>query len=100
MAKSTNCPADPDGFDHKAFGRRLREVRLTLGLTEEQAAADAGRSVMTWRKYEETGRGYITAAIVQFASVHRIRLDWLFCGDGSPPVPRPKLVWSAGKAQS
>lgn len=76
-------------FDYGGFAQRLRQARLALGLTEEQAAASAGRTVKTWRKYEATGRGRITGAILQFSDLHRISLDWLCCGEGPMPPLRP-----------
>lgn len=69
------------GFDYSGFGRRLRATRIALGLTEEQAAAVAGRSVKTWRKYEETGKGRGLRALLLFAERYGVSLDWLICGD-------------------
>jgi transcriptional regulator with XRE-family HTH domain len=63
------------------FGHRLRVTRIALGLTEEQAAAAGGRSVDTWRKYEATGKGRCTAALLQFCRQYDVSLDWLVCGD-------------------
>lgn len=87
-----------EDFDYKAFGRRLRSARLALGLSEEEAAAAAGRTVKTWLKYESTGCGYITEAILRFVDKHRVNLDWLFAGDGPPrlrsdPHDPPPLPW-------
>jgi transcriptional regulator with XRE-family HTH domain len=67
--------------DHRGFGRRLRATRIALGLTEEQAAAAAGRTVETWRKYEATGTGYCTGPLLLFCQRYPdVSLDWLFCG--------------------
>lgn len=78
-------------FDYSGFGHRLRVTRLALGLTEEEAAAAAGRSVTTWRKYEETGEGRCTVALALFAEQYGVSLDWLLCGDAArihPPLAK------------
>jgi transcriptional regulator with XRE-family HTH domain len=69
-------------YDYAAFAARLRQVRIEMGLTEEEVAAVAGRTVETWRRYETTGRGQITLPLVKFASRYNLSLDWLFDGDG------------------
>ena len=75
-------------YDYRGFGHRLRVTRLVLGLTEEQAAAAAGRSVKTWRKYEETGTGLCTVPLLLFAGRYGVSLDWLLCGDAARIHPR------------
>ena len=59
---------------YKAFGKRLREARVRLGLTEQEAAKAAGRSVATWRLYEETGNGHVTRPALEFFSKYRVAL--------------------------
>jgi transcriptional regulator with XRE-family HTH domain len=80
-------------YDCLAFAARLRQARIALGLTEEEAAAAAGRTVETWRYYETIGRGRITEAIVRFAGRYDLNLDWLFCGDGSAKRKRGAERW-------
>lgn len=63
---------------HREFAHRLRVTRIALNITEEEAAAAAGRSVKTWRRYEATGTGHITCAILLFAEHYTIDLEWLF----------------------
>jgi transcriptional regulator with XRE-family HTH domain len=67
---------------NRGFGRRLRETRIALGLSEEQAAKQAGRSVKAWRKYEETGSGRLTPAVIRFAKANKdkINFSYLFSG--------------------
>jgi transcriptional regulator with XRE-family HTH domain len=79
-------------FDHRGFGRRLRQTRESLALSEEQAAAASGRSVETWRRYEATGRGRITVPLMRLARRFRGRINWpwLFEGgatEGPPTLP-------------
>ena len=66
-----------------AFGARLRETRISLGLTEQQAAKEANRSVETWRKYEATGSGRMTGPLLLFVKAHKgkFSLNWLFTGE-------------------
>src|SRR5262245_31112426 len=65
-------------FDYDGFASRLRQHRVRMGLTIEEAATAGGRTAATWRKYEATGRGHITRAI-------------LFNGFREPPAhPRTK----------
>jgi transcriptional regulator with XRE-family HTH domain len=71
-----------DGFDYKGFARRLRRNRIALGLSEEEAAAAAGRTIETWRHYENTGRGHITEPLLRFCEKYNVSLDWLFDDDG------------------
>lgn len=90
----------PDTFSDEAFARRLRQARLALGLTEEEAARTAGRTVKVWRNYEATGRGRIDAPIRHFVRTYwrqmakqRINLDWFLAGEGTPP-PTLRLIRS------
>jgi hypothetical protein len=71
----------PDEW-YREFGHRLRVTRIALDLTEEEAAAAAGRTVETWRRYEETGMGNITGPILLVTKRYNISLDWLFCAAG------------------
>ncbi len=84
-----------DELDHDGFARHLRQHRLTIGLTVDEAAAAAGRSVATWEKYEATGRGYITGPLIRYADKYDVSLDWLFIGHGRPPAPRLRIVRGA-----
>lgn len=68
-------------FDYDGFAKRLREARTALGITEEQAARAAGVSVVTWHRYERTGRGRITRALLNFSAVFSLSLDWVIAGD-------------------
>ena|SRR5205085_5656754 len=78
--KAKAAPRPRDDFDYRGFGHRLRVTRIALGLTEEQAAAAAGRTVATWRKYEATGKGNCTGAMLVFAKRYDVKLDWIFGG--------------------
>jgi len=95
MKKKAND--DLSGFDDEAFGQRLRQLRIALGLSEAEAAAAAQRSVATWCRYEATGIGRMTRPLLSFMAAHRHRLvegeiSWLFTGVGAPPRWRLRLV--------
>lgn len=70
-------------FNHRAFGHRLRVLRIALGLSEAEAASAAGCRVQTWRKYETTGKGRITRALLLFCRRYDASLDWLLDGEGA-----------------
>jgi hypothetical protein len=57
------------------FAQRLRETRIGLGISEADAARAAGCLVTTWRKYEGTGRGRCTLAVMAFARHYDLSLD-------------------------
>lgn len=80
-------------FDHRGFGHRLRVARIALGLTEKQAAKAAGRSVRTWRKYEATGEGNCTAAILNFVREYpSVSIDWLVVGRSAKRDQPPGVI--------
>ena len=83
-------------YDYRGFGHRLRVTRIALGLTEEQAASTAGRSVETWRKYEQTGKGQCTLPLLQFAGRYAVSLEWLLNGDASR-IPASLAKHAQGK---
>jgi hypothetical protein len=76
----------------RGFAHRLRVNRIALGLTEEEAAAVAGRTVETWRRYEATGEGHITGPLLLFAERYKLSLDWLFGGRGRLESATGKVV--------
>jgi transcriptional regulator with XRE-family HTH domain len=83
MAQAKRKNTTKNSFDYRGFGHRLRVTRIMLGLSEEEAAAAAGRMVDTWRKYEATGKGYCTGPLILFSEQYDINLDWLICGDAA-----------------
>ncbi len=74
-------------FDDRAFGHRLRIARLALDVTEHEAAVAVGRTVKTWRKYEQTGEGNCTMPLVLFVQRYRVSPEWLLTGDGHDLKP-------------
>ena len=80
--KETSAPRPERVSDqewHRALGARLRAFRIERGMSEEDAARVAGRSVQTWRKYERTGRVKCAVPLLAFARHVGIKLDALIC---------------------
>jgi transcriptional regulator with XRE-family HTH domain len=71
-----------DRFDYRGFGRRLGAARVKLSLTEKEMAEAAGVTVPTWRKYEATGKGRCTSAVVLLANRLNVSPKFLICGEG------------------
>jgi hypothetical protein len=65
---------------YRAFGRQLSEARVKAGVSIEDAAAVAERTVETWRNYEITGRGRLMYPLLRFARRYGIRIDDIFDG--------------------
>jgi transcriptional regulator with XRE-family HTH domain len=91
-------PADRDGW-LRGFAQRLRAARMALGISEDEAAAAAGISLRTWRRFEATGRGRrCTSAVGRFAMHYRVSLDDLFRDEEAPApasaAPDPACVLS------
>jgi transcriptional regulator with XRE-family HTH domain len=71
-------------FSWPEIGRRYRIARLTLGLTEKEAADAYGVTLRTYRKWEAGGRQTNRSDyVVRFAEKYDVSLDWLMVGDGS-----------------
>lgn len=60
---------------HRAMGARIRAARIERGISEQDAAKAAGRSVETWRTYERLGKGQLTFPLVEFCQRYGISLD-------------------------
>jgi hypothetical protein len=69
-------------FDYCAFAHRLRVARIAVAISDVEAASVAGCTVQTWRKYETTGKGRCTRAMLFFCRRYDVSLDWLFLGEG------------------
>ncbi|MFY9840001.1 MAG: helix-turn-helix transcriptional regulator [Xanthobacteraceae bacterium] len=63
-----------------AVGPRLRQARVGLGITEQQAADVFGVTLRTYRKYEAGGRQRSAKPVVRFADKYNVSPDWIFMG--------------------
>ncbi len=68
--------------DDRKFALRLRVTRLTLGITEPEAAEGYGVTLRTYRKWESGHPTQRALPLVKFAKTYRVSLDWLIDGDG------------------
>lgn len=77
VANKTRARAERVSDDEwrRALGARLRAYRIQRGVSEEDAAEVAGRSVETWLNYERSGRGHLTFPILRFCKRYGISLD-------------------------
>ncbi len=89
-------PGDRDSW-RRGFAQRLREARIALGISEVEAAAAAGRSVLTWRKYEATGKGRCTFAVARFAKHYGVKLDDLFCREFDTALASDRVLSETGR---
>ena len=67
----------------EAFGRRLRETRLALGISEVEAAAASLLTLRAYRK-REAGLPYRGwhCGLVSFAQTYDLSFTWLLAGGG------------------
>jgi transcriptional regulator with XRE-family HTH domain len=78
---------------YRAFGQRLRETRLALGITEAEAAAARLVTLRTYRRHEAglPHRGK-HSGLVSFARKYDLSYNWLLAGAGdkfnTPPAAR------------
>lgn len=77
-ARTRRLPASWRGYGH-----RLRIARLTLGVTEGEAAAALGITLRTYRKWEARRWPPVSAGpVLAFAEIYNVNIDWLICGEG------------------
>ena len=68
-------------FDDKAFGQRLKELRIQRGLTQEEASEMFHLSVRQWQRFESgTSRASIDM-MISFAETFQVSSDYLFFGE-------------------
>jgi transcriptional regulator with XRE-family HTH domain len=81
-AANRTSPATTREFSYRLYGHRLHITRLTLGITEQEAADAHGISLRTYRKWEAGGpqRGG-TYAMVRFVKKYDVSLSWLLDGE-------------------
>ena len=65
----------------KEQGQRLRQIRLDLGLTPEDAAKKANVSAQQWRKYER-GEAEPKISKMLFLFQYGVSLEWIMTGKG------------------
>ena len=63
------------------FNKRLREVRMNSGLTQQNMADKLGISLNAYQKYEQAERSPSLECLVSIADIFDISLDYLLCRD-------------------
>jgi len=63
------------------FNKRLREVRMRNGLTQQQMADKLGISLNAYQKYEQAERSPSLECLVSIADIFDVSLDYLLCRD-------------------
>lgn len=63
------------------FNKRLREVRMGSGLTQQNMADKLGISLNAYQKYEQAERSPSLECLVSIADIFDISLDYLLCRD-------------------
>lgn len=63
------------------FNKRLREVRMESGLTQQSMADKLDISLNAYQKYEQAERSPSLDCLVKIADIFDISLDYLLCRD-------------------
>lgn len=63
------------------FSKRLREVRMKSGLTQQNMADKLGISLNAYQKYEQAERSPSLDCLVSIADIFCVSLDYLLCRD-------------------
>jgi transcriptional regulator with XRE-family HTH domain len=67
---------------YRDFGQRLRTVRQTRGVAEQDAADTAKVTLRTWRRWEAGGTTRAGLWLSLFAERYDVSYDWLLEGQG------------------
>lgn len=67
----------------KAVGRRLKEIRVALKLTQEQFAEPAGITQQAYANYESGSRLPSVKLASRLRDVYDLPLDYIYLGDTS-----------------
>ena len=63
------------------FNKRLREVRMQKGLTQQKMADKLDISLNAYQKYEQAERSPSLECLVAIADIFDVSLDYLMCRD-------------------
>ena len=63
------------------FNKRLREVRMQKGLTQQKMADKLDISLNAYQKYEQSERSPSLECLVAIADIFDVSLDYLMCRD-------------------
>lgn len=63
------------------LNKRLREVRMNSGFTQQNMADKLGISLNAYQKYEQAERSPSLDCLVSIADIFDVSLDYLLCRD-------------------
>lgn len=63
------------------FNKRLREVRMQKGLTQQKMADNLQISLNAYQKYEQGERSPSLDCLVEIADIFDVSIDYLLCRD-------------------
>lgn len=63
------------------FKKRLREMRMQCGFTQQNMADKLGISLNAYQKYEQAERSPSLDCLVSIADILNVSLDYLLCRD-------------------
>ncbi len=63
------------------FNKRLREMRMKCGFTQQNMADRLNISLNAYQKYEQAERSPSLSCLVSIADIFDISLDYLLCRD-------------------
>lgn len=63
------------------FNKRLRAIRMQLGLTQQNMADKLDISLNAYQKYEQAERSPSLDCLVAIADIFDVSLDYLLCRD-------------------
>ena len=63
------------------FNKRLREIRMKCGFTQQNMADKLQISLNAYQKYEQAERSPSLECLVSIADIFNVSLDYLLCRD-------------------
>ena len=67
-------------YDTKKSGKRLKELRMELGKTQKEVAADLGYSEETICRVESGDRGCSIDALLLYSEYYKVTVDYILLG--------------------
>lgn len=68
-------------YNVEASARRIKELRISKGLTQSEAAEKMGFSLSGYRKLEQGKNGGSVDSLIVVAEFYRVSLDYLVYGE-------------------
>jgi transcriptional regulator with XRE-family HTH domain len=99
MIKSKLSTSRHRRFNWRAYGRRLRLARLTLGISEAAAAEAHGVTLTTYRRWEAGARqSNRPEPMLRFAERYGVSIDWHWAIRAALQINSPSIL--AGRLRS